>query len=158
MIELTTGVVFLMSSLYGAGQHGYEANAVAAVTETEEAAVTETIDTSDTGTLKDPKAIEAYLRKEFAETPILIEVARCESTFRQFTNEGKVVQGIVDKRDTGVMQINTYYHGETAKKLGMDLHTLEGNVAYAKYLHKKYGTKPWSASQPCWSNAELASK
>jgi hypothetical protein len=157
MIELTTGVVFLMSSLYGAGQHGYEASAAAAVSDTDTAA--EQAEAMDTSTLKDQKAIEAYLRKEFAETPILVEVARCESTFRQFTDEGKVVQGIVDKRDTGVMQINTYYHGETAKKLGMDLHTLEGNVAYAKYLHKKYGTKPWSASQPCWSkSAELAQK
>jgi hypothetical protein len=157
MIELTTGVVFLMSSLYGAGQHGYEASAAAAVSDTDTAA--EQAEAMGTSTLKDQKAIEAYLRKEFAETPILVEVARCESTFRQFTDEGKVVQGIVDKRDTGVMQINTYYHGETAKKLGMDLHTLEGNVAYAKYLHKKYGTKPWSASQPCWSkSAELAQK
>lgn len=154
MIELTTGVVFLMSSLYGAGQHGYaQANAVNAVKETGEA--TKTIDPSS---LKDSKQIEAYLRKEYADTPILVEIARCESTFRQFHDDGRVVQGIVDKRDTGVMQINTHYHGDTAKKLGHDLRTLQGNVAYAKYLYGKSGSKPWSASQSCWSNSELARK
>jgi hypothetical protein len=155
MIELTTGVVFLMSSLYGAGQHGYEATAVAAIDGINEANKEETLESRS---LKAQKEMEAYLRKEFADTPILVEVARCESTLRQFHDDGRVVQGIVDKRDTGVMQINTYYHGPTAEKLGLDLKTVEGNVAYAKYLYGKYGTKPWSASKPCWSKAELALK
>ncbi len=155
MIELTTGVVFLMSSLYGAGQHGYEMKAVQPIEETGQPEKATTIESS---TLKAQKEMEAYLRKEFADTPILVEIARCESTLRHYHDNGKVVQGIVDKRDTGVMQINTYYHGETAEKLGLDLQSLDGNVAYAKYLYGKYGSKPWSASKPCWSKTELAVK
>jgi hypothetical protein len=154
MIELTTGVVFLMSSLYGAGQHGYNEAAVGNVpTESDK---TEQADMIESGSSKNQKEIEAFLRKEFADTPILVEIARCESTFRHFDDEGKVVRGRIDKRDTGVMQINLYYHGDTAKKLNIDLYSLDGNVAYAKYLYGKYGSQPWSASAPCWGSSELA--
>jgi hypothetical protein len=94
--------------------------------------------------------VEAYVRSYFAETPALAEVARCESRFRQFGKDGNVLRGIVVNDDLGVMQINNYFHGKTAEKLGLDLHTLEGNLAYAKYLYEKQGLKPWSASAPCW--------
>ena len=156
MIELTTGVVFLMSSLYGAGQHGYNEAAVGNIPT--DAPQKEEVEMTEASSFKDQKRIEAYIRKEFADTPILIEIARCESTLRHFDSDGKVVRGIVDKRDTGVMQINLYYHADTAKQLDIDLHTVEGNVAYAKYLYGKYGTKPWSASKSCWSTSELARK
>jgi hypothetical protein len=53
--------------------------------------------------------------------------------------------------DVGVMQINEYYHGKAAQKLGIDLHTLDGNLEYAKYLYDTQGTNPWSASAPCWN-------
>jgi hypothetical protein len=155
MIELTTGVVFLMSSLYGAGQHGYaEANAAGALPDVTPGATQEI----DESSLSDRTVIEAYLRKEYADTPLLVEVARCESTFRHYTEDGKIVRGRINKSDIGVMQINTFYHGETAAKLKIDLYTLEGNVAYAKYLYSKYGAQPWSASSPCWSTSELARK
>ena len=97
--------------------------------------------------------MEEYLTNEYVDTPILVEVARCESEFRQFNKDGSVLRGRAVADDIGVMQINEMYHGTTAKNLGIDIYTLEGNVAYAKYLHNKYGTKPWSASKPCWSKA-----
>lgn len=155
MIELSTGVVFLMSSLYGAGQHGYAdtavANAAAALTEEETMSV-------EVGTFTNQKITEAFLRKEFAHAPILVEVARCESELHQFGKDGRVVRGRIDSDDIGIMQINQRYHGETAKKLGVDIYTVEGNLAYANYLYEKYGTKPWSASQPCWGRHDLARK
>lgn len=80
----------------------------------------------------------------------MIQVARCESTFRHHLADGSVLRGRVDQRDTGVMQINTYYHGATAERLGLNLEDIEDNMAYARYLYERQGVQPWSASQPCW--------
>lgn len=103
------------------------------------------------------KEVEEYVREYFKETPILAEVARCESTLRQFGKDGYVIRGIVDKRDVGLMQINEGYHLETANKLGHDIYTIEGNMEYAKVLYQKFGLSPWKASSKCWlKHAELA--
>ena len=93
---------------------------------------------------------EAIVRQYFADIPVMIQVARCESTFRHTLADGTVLRGVVDNRDTGVMQINTYYHGETAEQLGLDLENIYDNMAYARDLYERQGTQPWSASQPCW--------
>jgi hypothetical protein len=159
MIELTTGIVFLMSSLYGAGNTNAQIFEVPADITPEDVISTE-VTTTQARSFIDPKEVEAYLRKEFADTPILVDIARCESTFRQFHKDGTVVRGRVDNADTGVMQINLRYHGETAQKLGLDLNTIQGNAAYGKYLYNKSGSAPWSASEKCWSVAsgQLAQK
>lgn len=98
----------------------------------------------------DAASVEAIVRDYFKDVPVLAEVARCESTFRHTLADGSVLRGRVDNRDTGVMQINTYYHGATAEKLGLDLKNLYDNMAYARYLYEQQGTQPWSASMPCW--------
>ena len=148
MIELTTGVVFLMSSLYGSGQAVNQANAMAAQIPTVQEATT-TVASSSTIS-NDRKAMEAYLREEYADTPILVDIARCESNFRQFDANGDVIRGRVDKADIGLMQINERYQGDTAKKLGLDIYSIKGNVAYAKHLYEEQGSKPWSSSEKCW--------
>ena len=99
---------------------------------------------------------EAIVREYFADIPVMIQVARCESTFRHTLADGSVLRGIVDDRDTGVMQINTYYHGDRADELGLDLENIYDNMAYARDLYERQGTQPWSASAPCW-NRTLAS-
>ena len=99
---------------------------------------------------KTPGTVEKTVRTAFARTPILIKIAKCESQFRQFDEDGSVLRGKVDKRDTGVMQINTKYHAKSAAELGFDITTTEGNIAYAKYLYKHQGTSPWKASKSCW--------
>jgi hypothetical protein len=146
MIELTTGVAFLLSSMYGVGTP-----AVAAVAEATTSTSTNESAKAEIVVLTDRKEIENYLRKEFDDTPILVQVARCESTFSQFDKNGNVIRGIVNPSDVGVMQINEKYHKATATKLGYDLHTIEGNVAYAKHLYKEQGVAPWKASAKCWS-------
>lgn len=78
-------------------------------------------------------------------------VAYCESTLRQYNTNGEVLKGKQVPADTGVFQVNTKYHLETAKKMGIDIFTLEGNVAYAKYLYDKNGLRDWFASKPCWN-------
>jgi hypothetical protein len=92
---------------------------------------------------------EAYIRNYFADLPIMIEVARCESQFRQTDSNGKVIRGKANRFDVGVMQINEHYHADTAKKLGYDIYSLEGNTSYARYLYDKYGIRPWIASTGC---------
>lgn len=93
---------------------------------------------------------EEVVRTYFRDIPVMIQVARCESTFRHTLADGSVLQGRVDPADTGVMQINKRYHAETAEKLGLDLDDIYDNMAYARYLYEKKGTQPWSASSPCW--------
>lgn len=152
MIEAATGIAFLMSSLYGAGQaNAQTASAATPTTIQAPAAITQ-----DT---RDSKQVEAYVRKEFADTPILVEVARCESTFRQYGSDGQVIRGKVNKADVGVMQINEAYHADEAVKAGIDIYSVEGNVAFAKRLYAKFGTSPWSSSEKCWSaGSTLATK
>ena len=94
---------------------------------------------------------EEAVREYFKDIPVMIQVARCESTFRHTLKNGTVLRGEVDSADTGVMQINTRYHGKRAKELGLNLYNLEDNMAYARYLYEKKGTQPWKASAPCWS-------
>ncbi len=93
---------------------------------------------------------EAYVKTYFAKTPILAEVARCESRYHQFTKSGDVIRGMVDSDDIGVMQINERYNGVTAKNLGFDIYTLDGNLAFGQWMYDHQGTQPWSASEPCW--------
>jgi len=137
----------LFSALYGAPQAiENSASALPAVQEV----------TSSTN-------VEDYTRSYFKDTPILAEVAKCESKFTQLDKNGKVVRGRINRADVGVMQINEYYHLDQSKKIGMDIYTLEGNLAYGKLIYDKYGTKPWSASEKCWGKyavktPELAKK
>ena len=100
---------------------------------------------------------ESYVRHYFSDLPVMVDVAFCESTFRQFNEEGEVVLGIVNKRDVGVMQINTRYHLEDAEELGHDIYTLEGNVAYARALYERQGDAPWIHSKKCWSQSPVSS-
>ena len=81
MLELTTGVVFLMSSLYGSGQKDHQIQTASVFNTANTAEKTETVTNEqvDESTLiKNPKAMEAYLREKFADTPILVDIARCE--------------------------------------------------------------------------------
>jgi len=108
------------------------------------------------GPMPAAQTVEQYVREYFAGAPIMAEVARCESRFKQFDNDGSIHRGVVNNKDLGVMQVNEYYHGKTADKLGLDLYSIQGNVAYAKYLYEKEGTRPWASSSPCWSKSKVA--
>jgi hypothetical protein len=154
MIEFTTGVAFLMSSLYGSGQAPANIAAASQYTKPEQATSSQVETVSP---LKNEKEIEAYMRKQYADIPILVDIAWCESRFHHFNPDGSVVRGEKNNADIGIMQINEKYHMKDATDLGIDLYTAEGNIAFGKYLYGKYGTKPWSSSAKCWSQ-ELAVK
>lgn len=95
---------------------------------------------------------ETAVRSYFSDIPVMIQIARCESTFKHTLADGTVLRGVVDSADTGVMQINTRYHAEKARELGLDLNNLYDNMAYARELYKRQGTRPWDSSKSCWSS------
>lgn len=80
----------------------------------------------------------------------LQRISFCESGNHQFNPDGSVLRGKVNAQDVGKYQINEFYHGEAAKKLGYDLYTLEGNTAFALHLYRTQGSTPWNWSKPCW--------
>ena len=94
---------------------------------------------------------EKIVRSYFRDIPIMVQVARCESTFQHTLKDGSILKGRVDPADTGVMQINKRYHEKTAKAMNLNLDDIYHNMAYARYLYETQGTQPWSASAPCWS-------
>jgi hypothetical protein len=103
--------------------------------------------------VQDNLSTEEYVKKYFSDVPVLIEVAKCESRFRQ-REGGQVLRGEVNEFDRGVMQINEMYHLERAKRLGLNIHTLEGNLSYARYLYENEGLQPWISSSPCWKKTQ----
>ena len=106
----------------------------------------------DPNTNKKPiSATEERVREYFQDIPVLIDVAYCESRFVQLNYDGSVMRGRANPDDVGVMQINETYHLATAQKLGLNLNTLEGNMAYGRYLYETFGTDPWVHSAPCWN-------
>lgn len=102
------------------------------------------------------QTVEQYVREYFADEPIMIEVAKCESQFRQFGKDGKVVQN-PHSSAVGVFQIMSSIHNTFADdKLGLDIYSLQGNAAYARYIFDRQGTRPWDASKACWGKSKVA--
>lgn len=99
---------------------------------------------------QNPETLGAYVREYFADTPVMAEIAWCESRYRHLGPDGEIFRGKVNKSDIGVMQINTAYHEEDAKEMGLDLYSLSGNLEFARHLYVTQGTHPWNSSRPCW--------
>lgn len=83
-------------------------------------------------------------------SPVLVEIMRCESGFRQFNEDGSVLRGNVNSQDVGAFQINEKYHLEESIKLGYDIYTTKGNLDYGIELYKRQGSQPWFWSKSCW--------
>jgi len=120
-----------------------------------EAPTVKEVRSADYGPITNPKNVEKFLKDYFADTPILAKIAYCESRNRHFTKNGDVLQGRKNTFDRGVMQVNLLYHEAAAEKMGLDLHDLDDNVAYARYLYQMQGAKPWMSSSACWSKPTL---
>jgi hypothetical protein len=96
----------------------------------------------------DAVAVEKQVRDYFADIPVMIEIARCESKFRQFTDAGNVLRGGSGGGMVGIFQFFESIHAKTALGLGFDLKTVEGNVGYARHLYTSEGTSPWASCVP----------
>lgn len=100
-----------------------------------------TYSNSDIGYLLDYYKVDGQLR----------EIAQCESGMRHYDFFGNVLLGRKNPKDTGLFQINTGYHLEASKEMGLDIFKLEGNIQYALWLYETGGTKFWSWSARCWN-------
>lgn len=90
--------------------------------------------------------VESRVREYFIDIPVMIEIAKCESNFRQFTDGGSVLNagaGMI-----GVFQIYDTVHAAAALELGFEINTLEGNLGYARHLYESSGTNPWRSCVP----------
>jgi hypothetical protein len=81
----------------------------------------------------------------------IVSIAKAESSGKQFDEEGNIIKGLKNKYDSGLLQINSLYHLDKAKEMGLDIYTLEGNIKYGVYLYYKEGTAPWLASKAAWN-------
>ncbi|HYE22569.1 MAG TPA: peptidoglycan-binding protein [Verrucomicrobiae bacterium] len=98
----------------------------------------------------DPNAgIEALVRASFPDMPAMIDIAKCESGYRQFNSNGTVLRGGGGKY-VGIFQIDEQLHTSRAQSMAIDILTIEGNMAYARYLYFASGTNPWKG---CVRNA-----
>lgn len=87
-----------------------------------------------------------------APPPIMVDIAWCESRFKQFEDDGSVRRSPINKDglyDYGFFQIHGS-HIQEATKMGYNIMTPAGNIGYALYLYRTQGTSPWLASKNCW--------
>lgn len=110
--------------------------------------------------ITDSENVEKFVKAYFADIPLMARIAKCESRNRHLNKHGQILRGEKTPLDRGVMQINLYFHQDAALKMGLDLHDLDDNVAYARYLYEKYGAKPWMSSSACWAKfgSEIAKR
>lgn len=110
------------------------------------------INTQEVNAATTPTQIETgkKVREFFKDTPVMIEIARCESNFRQFTDAGNVLRGGDSGGFVGVFQFFESIHTVPAAALGYDITTLEGNLGYAKHVYKNESTTPWNPAKHCW--------
>ena len=105
---------------------------------------------------EDQVAVEKRVREYFADAPAMIEIARCESKFRQYTDSDSVLRGGAGGGMVGVFQFYETIHAPAAKALGFDLTTLDGNLAYAKHIYESEGTTPWNSARACFETPALS--
>ena len=96
----------------------------------------------------DQAAVEKRVREYFADAPAMIQIARCESGFRQYTDSGKPFRGGAGGGMVGVFQLYEKLHTAGAHALGFDITTLEGNLGYTRHMYKQEGTTPWASCEP----------
>ncbi len=106
--------------------------------------------------LHDNKETKLAIVKLFADTPQMISIAQCESSFQQYTPKGSTFTG-GGGRYIGVFQIGKG-HTNSAKKLGFDIYTLDGNLGYARYMYQYEGIQPWRGCVKSTSSISKPSK
>lgn len=98
--------------------------------------------------------VEARVREDFKDVPQMIEIARCESKFRQYTDAGNPLRGPGGM--VGIFQFYESIHTPGALALGFDLTTVEGNLGYARHVYNTEGLTPWNSSRYCWDVPTVA--
>ncbi len=92
--------------------------------------------------------IRGVLESEFGADSPMVDVAWCESRFRQFDTPNHVLRGEITPADIGLFQVNAEYHYKFLRPY--NVYSLQGNILYAKFLYTKNGLRDWTASKSCW--------
>ncbi len=95
------------------------------------------------------QTVKEYVEIYFADQPVMIDIARCESQFRQFDKKGAILKNPTSSA-VGIFQIMSSLHAKPADKIGMDIYSIEGNLEFARHLFDEEGTTPWLSSSKCW--------
>lgn len=146
------GLILISSSIAGLGGSSFPPAPLPEAVEVKAQTAKIQLQTEKLSKTEKSITVEEYVRNYFSDIPVMVEIAKCESRFRQHDESGGVIHGEKNYLDRGVMQINEFYHNENSLKLGFNIMTLEGNTAYARYLFERYGVKPWNSSYGCWGN------
>src|SRR5690606_12508644 len=78
-------------------------------------ALAATATSADELTYLNSRAVEEKVRDYFADTPVMVEIARCESKFRQYTDSGQPLRGGSGGGMVGVFQFFESIHQNAAK-------------------------------------------
>jgi hypothetical protein len=116
------------------------------------AEISETFVVDESAPEVDPDFVEAKVREYFADIPVMIKIAECESTFRHFQPDGSLTvstakdeNGRRNSSASGVFQILYKGHFESwAVSNETNITTLEGNMRFARRLYEESGTAPWA--------------
>ncbi len=102
------------------------------------------------------QTVKEYVQTYFADVPVMAAIAECESHYTQLDKDGTVVKN-PHSSAVGVFQIMASIHAAAADtNLGLNIYTLQGNAAYARYLYETQGTAPWNDSKACWGKTAAA--
>jgi hypothetical protein len=98
------------------------------------------------------------LKDVWAGYAILKRIASCESWGdpnkepRQFLPDGSVLRCLPNPQAIGLAQINLPTWSTTARELGSNLFTYDGNLAMAKWIFENDSRheENWKWSEGCW--------
>jgi hypothetical protein len=84
-------------------------------------------------------------KKAGIDVETALAIAKCESGHKHYDERtGEVLRGKVNPDDTGIFQINSYWHKAEARRLGYDIYDKEDNIDYAMFVMKNQGFSPWN--------------
>ena len=97
--------------------------------------------------------VERAVREYFKGVPVMVRIAKCESGFEHFNPteaNGLNNNPSPSSSAAGIFQILLKTHGPKARRLGLDITTVRGQLGYANHLYRKNGTNDWKMSRRCW--------
>ncbi len=109
---------------------------------------------SSTNPAVDPAFVKAYTEDYFRDIPVMIAIIECESGFRQYESDGRLlVSPVKGSSASGAAQILYIMHKpDWSDNPETNITTLAGNLAYAREMYEESGTSPWKESRKCWKS------
>lgn len=98
------------------------------------------------------KTIPERIESIFGKDSEMLQIADCESSTRQFSASGEVLRGGSGNKYIGIFQIGEFWK-QKAESMGMDIYTIDGNIAFAKFLYDEEIIK---RGEPLWTQWECA--